>query len=247
MDVYWLEQQETDVPEGNDWLGARELLRQKAIPFLKRRSEWRLGRWTAKCALAAYQKLPLNPDLLAEIEICAEPSGAPQVFAWGVPAPVSISISHRSGLAVCALADGRVSLGCDLELIEPHSEAFIGDYFTCDEQDLIAHARPEDHAWVVALLWSAKESALKALQEGLRLDTRSVIVRVEGAREVNLWMPLQVDSIDGHSFPGWWREVSGTIQTLVADPPPSRPIHLHNSIARLNQSSVLSHEPDPVF
>ena len=54
MRVFWLEQTEADVPPSNDWLGPAELDRCNAFRFAKRRNDWRLGRWTAKCALAAY-------------------------------------------------------------------------------------------------------------------------------------------------------------------------------------------------
>ena len=68
-------------------------------------------------------------------------------------------------------------LGCDLEIVEPRSDAFIADYFTAEEQALIERTSAADRSLLLALLWSAKESALKALRAGLRLDTRSVIVR----------------------------------------------------------------------
>ena len=51
---------------------------------------------------------------------------------------VTISLSHRSGAAICAVAPAGVDLGCDLEVIEPRSEAFVADYFTVDEQALVA-------------------------------------------------------------------------------------------------------------
>ena len=58
MQIYWLEQTEADVPAGEEWLSPSEALRSNAIPFAKRRNDWRLGRWTAKSAWAAYLKLP---------------------------------------------------------------------------------------------------------------------------------------------------------------------------------------------
>ena len=67
-------------------------------------------------------------------------------------------------------------MGCDLEMIEPRSDAFVADYFTVEEQALVARASAADRSRLLALLWSAKESALKALRAGLRLDTRCVIV-----------------------------------------------------------------------
>ena len=116
------------------------------------------------------------PRALREIEIRPASSGAPEVFIANEPAAVTVSISHRSGAAICAVAMTGVELGCDQEVIEARSEAFVADYFTESEQALVARVCEAERSRLVTLLWSAKESALKALREGLRLDTRSVTV-----------------------------------------------------------------------
>ncbi len=69
MNVYWLEQAEADVPSGNDWLHAGELDRLNHMRFAKRRADWRLGRWTAKHAVAFCLHLPLDRRSLTAIEI----------------------------------------------------------------------------------------------------------------------------------------------------------------------------------
>jgi 4'-phosphopantetheinyl transferase len=140
---------------------------------------------------------------------------------------------------MCAVSSSGVKLGCDLEVVEPRSEAFVADYFTPEEQALVARvstvARPE----IVALLWSAKESTLKALREGLRLDTRSVVVSLlEGRPDFSGWSPLRVRCIAGQNFQGWWRSEDGILQTLVADPTPSCPICLPPAEIPLNPQSV---------
>src|ERR1022692_2932165 len=168
MHVYWLEQTEADVPpvhvpQGNDWLSAEETVHFNTLRFAKRSADWRLGRWTAKRAIAFFLNLPVHPQALANIEIWPAPSGAPEAFVENAPAPVAISISHRDGTALCAIASS-----------------------------------PAERARILALLWSAKESALKALREGLRLDTRSVIVHLSDdwscndLSDPNRWSPLQV-------------------------------------------------------
>lgn len=226
MDVYILEQREEDVPESNDWLGVRERDHVRTLHFLKRRADWRLGRWAAKCAIAALQNIPLDPDLLARIEVCPAPSGAPTVLLHELPANVSISLSHRAGTAICALAENSLRLGCDLELIEPHSAAFIADYFTPEEQDLIERAACVDRWRLVTTLWSAKESALKALQEGLRRDTRSVAVKPATLSVGECWTSIEVRSIEGDLFHGWAHAVNGMLQSVVADHPFCAPIRL---------------------
>ena len=227
MDVYWLEQTEADVPPEHAWLSANEVARLNGMRFAKRRADWRLGRWTAKRALAVYLNLGTHPQVLAKIELRPAASGAPQAFFANEPAVVAISISHRDGRAVCALAPSGVELGCDLEMIEPRSDAFIADYFATEEQDLIAQASMTTRSRLLALLWSGKESALKALQAGLRLDTRCVIVScVDASIDFNGWSPLQVCYTNDRVFHGWWQYTENILRTLVADPPADLPILL---------------------
>src|ERR1051326_3844651 len=226
MDVYWVEQSEADVPETDEWLGPSELRRLDNLRFPKRHLEWRLGRWTAKCAVAIFQKIPLRPAPLANLEIRAAPSGAPEVFVANKPTDISVSISHRAGLAICAIACARVKLGCDLEVIEPHSQAFVEDYLTHEEQVRVAEASAEDRPRLVALLWSGKESTLKAMAVGLRVDTRCISVKPGEVRSLSRWTPLETQSTAGDRFHGWWRRADRWLQTMVADPSPHAPIQL---------------------
>jgi 4'-phosphopantetheinyl transferase len=227
MDVYWLEQTEADVPRENDWLAPREAAFQLGLRYAGRRATWRLGRWTAKRALAICFNLPESPAELAKIEVRRAPSGAPEVFLENKLAAVTISLSHRNGGAICAVALPAVELGCDLELIEPHSDAFIADYFAAEEQSRVAQQSAADRPGLLALLWSGKESALKALRAGLRLDTRSVIVDlVDMSTDVKCWRPLQVRYTGGKIFDGWWQVADRMVRTVVAAPPPAPPISL---------------------
>jgi len=230
MKVIWLEQSAGDVPSEENWLSAGELSLLSGMRIPKRRSDWQLGRWTAKHAVAAYLKLPSGAQTLATIEIRPDASGAPEVFFDNSLAKVSVSLSHRSGIGACAVAPPGTMLGCDLELIEPRSEAFVTDYFSADEQTIVARTLAADRSRVIALLWSAKESALKALRAGLRLDTRCVSVEGFGIRnlesETGEWQPLRVRYTDGGIFHGWWRNADNRLRTLVAFPPPFLPIVL---------------------
>jgi 4'-phosphopantetheinyl transferase len=224
MDVYWLEQNAGDVPARDDWLSAGEARVFDNMRFAKRRADWRLGRWTAKCALAAYFDVAGDPHALAAIGIMPAPSGAPLVFFADQPAAVTISLSHRAGQAICAVARPGVMLGCDLEMVEPRSDAFAADYFAPDEQALVAGASPADRYRLLALLWSAKESALKALRVGLRLDTRCVSVSPSGLGQAgDDWHPLEARYAD-QTFQGWWQSRSNLIRTLVGVPPPRPPV-----------------------
>jgi len=227
MNVYWLEQTEADVPAENDWLSENEAACLSGLRFAKRRTDWRLGRWTAKRALSVCLDLPAHPQVFKKIDIRPAPSGAPEAFFANQPAAATISLSHRDGIAACAVAMSGVEIGCDLEMVEPRSDAFVADYFTIEEQTLIARASAADRPRLLALLWSAKESALKALREGLRLDTRSVIVSPFAASfDLNGWSPLEVRYTDGQVFHGWWQNTRNILRTVVAAQPLDSPIPL---------------------
>ncbi len=226
--VYWLECSQADVPAGDDWLNASEALRQSSLGFVRRRADWRLGRWTAKHAVAACLNLPGEPEALQKIEIHVARDGAPEVILSNRPAAVSISLSHRAGFAICAISLAGGALGCDLEMTEPHSREFAADYFTTEEQVFVGGVSEPDRSRLLSLLWSAKESALKALRMGLRVDTRQLAVTLEDADSLGFdtWFPLHVRYSSERIFHGWWQRSGELLRTLVADPPPDRPVRL---------------------
>ena len=91
--------------------------------FAKRRADWRLGRWTAKHALSVCLDLPAHPEIFKK-------NGHPPGAVWRArsflrqPASRSfISLSHRTGVAACAVAMSDAEIGCDLEMVEPRSDA----------------------------------------------------------------------------------------------------------------------------
>ena len=269
MNVFWLQRTEADVPIENGWLCGNEMLLLSHMRFAKRRADWRLGRWTAKCAVAAFLGRSIETTFLTDIEIRQALSGAPEVFLTGLPATIAISLSHRAGTAMAAVGPSGIALGCDLEIIEPRSDLFIADYFTHKEQVLVARAPALDRPALVALLWSAKESALKALHQGLRVDTRSVLVNkinvdgisghnvqtsqehaVQWAQEADRncsqdqWHTLELlYATDGRTFHGWWQRGGNIVRTVVADRPLFPPSLLDSELTADSQK-ILSHEED---
>lgn len=227
VDVYWLEQSVADLPVHDHWLSAEEAFRLRSLRFSKRQSEWRLGRWTVKQAVCAYQQIRPDSDTLALIEVRPEASGAPLLFVGGEPAAASVSISHRDGVSFCAIAPDKATLGCDLERIEPRSDSFAADFFTSDEYRAVHMIPLTERAKLVTLIWSAKESALKALHAGLTLDTRSVEVVPPNALQtctVDTWHPLLIGSGTANVFHGWWQLADGFVRTLVSSPAPFAPL-----------------------
>jgi len=224
MSLRWLSAGEREPPAGDDWLTPRERSYLARMRFPKRSSEFRLGRWTAKRALAFALGVDPCGGSLARIEIDRATDGAPEPRLDGEPAPVAISMTDRAGWAVCVVGEPGTAVGCDLELVEPRSTAFVSDYLTPDEQRFVGSARSREESDVRAnLLWSAKEAALKVLRTGLRRDTRSVEVRVLDEAGGAGWAALEVRDAGGPVFPGWWRRYGVFLLTVAADvalPPP---------------------------
>jgi 4'-phosphopantetheinyl transferase len=231
----WLARGEDDVSTDLEWLSATERARLDAYRFTKRRNEYLLRRWTAKQAVAAALALPTDSLCLASIEVLNRWTGAPYVQVRGEPLGVDVSLTDRAGWAVCVVGDRLGSgsgggpmggtVGIDLELVEPRSDAFIADFLTLPEQAYVAAQGSGDARHAAAnLLWSAKESALKVTQTGLRVDTRTVEVTVHQAPRTEGWTPLTVTAIDGRVFPGWWRRDGVFLLTITfaqPAPPPS--------------------------
>ena len=203
------------VPAGDDWLsaGERAVLARLLVPA--RRREWRLGRWVAKRAVAAV----LQSD---GIEVVAAEDGAPEALVNGQAALVTISISHRAGLAACVVGGPGMAVGCDVELVEPHPEALTRRFFTSSERAMLDRLGNVSRDVAVALVWSAKESTVKALRLGLRLEVREIEVELDADAGRSGWRALRV-RYGCQTFGGWWRLVGRHVLTVVAEPSAAPP------------------------
>jgi 4'-phosphopantetheinyl transferase len=214
--VYFLLQSPADLPEGVGWLAASELEHASGLRFSKRRNDWLIGRWTAKQALLSYWLRECGEAVSSQsFEIRNAADGAPEAWLDGRPAPVSLALSHSGGHGFCAVAGPGIMLGCDLEMIGPHDRAFVEDYFTAEEASLVLATPAAAQPLVCTLIWSAKESALKCLREGLRRDTRSVAVDVPHDRKPD-WSPFTVRCRESsRTFHGWWRPSGPFVLTIA--------------------------------
>ena len=211
--TWWLARAEERLPSVGEWLTAAERRWADGLRYTKRRTDFLLARWTLKLAVARVLGWPDDVTGLARIESRPAPGGAPLLYVDGQPAARGVSLTDRAGCAVCLVAARTAAVGCDIELVEPRSEAFVRDYMTEPERRLIAAAGP-DRDRAANLLWSAKESALKVLGTGLRRDSRSVEVSLADlSPPERTWSPLQVRTTEGAVFPGWWRRSGAFLLT----------------------------------
>ncbi|KAA3624392.1 MAG: hypothetical protein DWQ02_23090 [Bacteroidetes bacterium] len=218
MIIYWCSRLLQDVPVSGDWLHPSEKLVADGFKFPKKRNDWLLGRWTAKNAVKSFLQKSFPHLDYSQIEIRAAEDGAPEVFFENKRLPVFISLSHSQGIGFCTITQPGFALGCDLEKIEPRSEYFVNDYFTKNEQALCSKSNyPE---LIANLIWSAKESTLKAIRTGLRVDPRLMEVSFEKEGRTDHWQPLKVLAKNsGQTFFGHWRVVNDIVYTVVANEP----------------------------
>jgi 4'-phosphopantetheinyl transferase len=221
--AHWLAQGERDIPATEEWLTPDEAARAGSIRFTKRRAEYLLRRWVCKQAVATAVGLPVDLSSLARIEVTNRPSGAPAVLVAGEDVGFDVSLSDRAGWAVCLVGRALGRLGCDLEIVEPRTAGFVADFLTVTEGAYVASCVPADRDAAANLIWSAKESALKVLQTGLRRDTRSVEVVLAAAGPgtalggATTWAGLQVRTAEGAVLSGWWRRAGTFLVTTVSE------------------------------
>lgn len=217
--LLWLSQGMGDLPADDRFFSPGEAARLAGMRFEKRQSEFRLGRFTAKRALALALGRDPAPEGLAAFEIGNAADGAPAPRLDGAPAPLAISMSDRAGQAVCLVGPPALALGIDLELVEPRSDGFVTDFLTPAEQARVAAAGAEGRALAANLIWSAKEAALKVLRTGLRRSTLSVEVELAAGCDGGEWSPLAVRLREGGEIAGWWRRAGAFVLAVAADAP----------------------------
>lgn len=217
MRVTWHQAAAEQVPADDEWLTTEERAVLAGLAVAKRRADWRLGRWTAKALVTAVLDVPVH-----RIEIRAADDGAPDVYIDGAVADWSLSLSHRDGVAVAAIASPPTRVGIDLETLETRSDAFVREWLSSDEQAALPPAGQARDLQVLCC-WTGKEASAKLLREGLRLDVRQAVVTA--GRAAANWTSLEVgwrtERIIHH---GWWLYDKGRVVAVVTDPRSDQPI-----------------------
>ncbi len=150
-----------------EWLGGRLAAKYLFLYRLELGFEADADRWRPALLALSSESLRVFPAWMYEaIEI--RPStdaqgGAPRLVWLGGDREQSISVSHTRNVACACLAEGVV--GVDLEMAEPRVETFYRSNYTDAEKawvDRCAREERIDEDWLYTLLWTCKESALKA-------------------------------------------------------------------------------------
>lgn len=210
--VGWSVSRAAELPGDESWLSDRERTILEGLRFEKRRGDWLLGRWAAKRALSAW--LTVAPE---RIEVIAADDGVPEALVDREPAPVSLSISHRGDQALAVTGPPDLAIGCDLEVVEPRSPAFLREWLS-DAERALAGDDPER----ANLIWCAKEAAAKARRGGLRLNVRRAEVSLEDSP--GQWRPLSVRwEEEPTAVSGWWAMKPGWVMAVVTEPAAGAP------------------------
>ena len=231
MRVNWLSQSLQQVPDDVHWLHPREQEVLEGFKFAKRRNDWLLGRWTAKQCVEAWliskdSGVPLN-----ELAIIAADDGAPEVFYKDKLLDRIISISHSHGVGLAAICNRTHIMGCDLEKIETRSPLFIEDYFTDKERSFILGNGEEHTSLLANLIWSAKESVVKALRVGLSIDTKLIEIHCSPTTNEGEWQHFDIryPKVD-HALHGKWQLLSGHVVTIVCDQEQFKPLVIRGNL-----------------
>jgi phosphopantetheinyl transferase len=184
-------------------LSQREQNHYASVTHSRRRQSWLAGRMAAKyCFLRTFGERAAgaqqsetpetvsvdaraldaySPWMYQQVEVAPAPGGGPPRLFWsGRDCRVRLSLSHAAGQS-CAYLDSRGPIGLDLEEASPRGEAFYRGNFTRSEQawaERIARETGASRAWVYTLLWTIKESALKADESGLSTIWNMPLVEV---------------------------------------------------------------------
>ena len=149
------------LPKAEDFLTERELKTYNDFKVEKRRREWLGGRYALKKLASGLFIFDMQ-----HIEVRPKSSGQP---ALGVPGGthLPVSITHSGDYAAAAIAVSGMSIGVDLEAVEPRSNAWAKQCF--DDAEISSFAPV-----FLTELWAKKEAVLKFFGVGLSFDTKDV-------------------------------------------------------------------------
>lgn len=217
MTLFGAIQHQEDVPVHFEWLHPLEIAYLETLRFDKRRLDWLLGRWTSKVLLQQV----LCPDApLSEIEIRKGQNREPLVYLKEELAGCRLSISHSHGKAFCVLSRDNNPVGCDLEKVESRSELFIRDYFTEREHRLFTekYSQVFGRDAFYTLLWSAKESVMKACLSGLSIPAKNIDLQEIKGFNADSWSEISLENrVSKALYHGFFKLGDGFAWAVLAE------------------------------
>lgn len=103
------------------------------------------------------------------------------------------NLSHSGRYALCAVeteTDRDTKLGCDVEMIKNIRPEVARRFFCSDEEAYIMKQKTKERqAEEFYRYWVLKESFIKAVRKGLKLDLRSFEIRIEDGEPILVRQP----------------------------------------------------------
>lgn len=206
--IRWLTARPGPALDQRNFLCAAEVAEGQRYRHPGRYRQWLLGRAAAKVLLDKHSQAAGQAELLpGSIHIQRIDTGWPKPrYVDGGDIPVSLSISHTSDKALCALcpkAEG--TLGADIEVIAPRSKHLLEDFYTSAEREYLHALESAEQARAATIIWCIKEAALKARRTGFHESATSVAVGVIDSSCEYVWKRAQVILKDGTRPEAFWR------------------------------------------
>ncbi|MDR2216455.1 MAG: 4'-phosphopantetheinyl transferase superfamily protein [Nevskiaceae bacterium] len=146
-----MDELQKDAPVGLTWLGHAEQRRYGELS-VRRRLEFKAGRWLLRRLLEREGVVPAGRPLAIDV------GGRPVLE--GVP-DVGLSLSHRCGRVVAAVADCAV--GVDVELVKSRDVMALSQWVcSAPERQYLARLDAPSALQYFHQLWTIKEAAYKA-------------------------------------------------------------------------------------
>lgn len=95
------------------------------------------------------------------------------------PAGIHFNISHSGNWVVCALSDKPI--GIDIEVIKPIEFSIAKRFFSKDEYNDLLNQGKDQQLEYFYMLWTLKESYIKAVGKGLYIPLNTFTVRIENS------------------------------------------------------------------
>lgn len=163
-----------------DYLHQNELAYINSLPEQRRQYSYLQGRFVAKKALGVY----LNTTNLSGIDIGYGIFHQPVIYTQGTP-NTQISITHSAAYAAAIVFPENVSIGIDIEQVDPLRNWNEFMSFTAHESAIAAQIN-QDTNKLLTLFWTAKEALSKAIKLGFTIDAK--LYEMASCRYVNGWL-----------------------------------------------------------
>lgn len=176
-----------------DLLDDAERARADRFVFAADRSRYVQRRAFARSVLGRY--LGMDPS---EVPIRPSALGKPEI---GTPCDISFNTSSSGDLAVVAVSRGG-RVGVDIERVRHLDDALelAEGLFATPEIELLRSTPPGSRSVVFLSMWTAKESVVKAVGDGLHLPLDRFLVLAEGRVEFaqpDAGPPLHLTRLEG--------------------------------------------------